>query len=128
MGHRVGIPRLAAGRIGRERERVLRYLDAEGARLSAAAPEMLLEQLAGQQVQRQDAALPVLRCLLDVLALLDQVVAGQADLLALEVEPVLPQRADLAAARPGGERGPQVQAELLILGPDQIEQPRRLLR
>ena len=63
-----------------------------------------------------------------MLALLDQVVAGQADLLALEVEPVLAQGADLAAARPGGERGPQVQAELLVLGPDEIEQPRGLVR
>ena len=71
---------------------------------------------------------PSLRCLLDVLALLDQVVAGQADLLADEVEPVLAQGADLTAARSGGERGPQVQAELLVLGPDQVEQPRRLVR
>ena len=53
----------------------------------------LLEQLAGQQVQRQDAALAVLGRLLDALALLDQVVAGQADLLAGEVEPVLAQEA-----------------------------------
>jgi hypothetical protein len=98
MGHRVGIPRLAACRIGRERERVFGHLDAEGTRLGPAAPEVLLEQLAGQQVQRQDAALAVLGRLLDVLALLDQVVAGQADLLALEVEPVLAQGADLAAA------------------------------
>jgi hypothetical protein len=56
VGHRVGVPGLAACRVGRERERVFWDLDAEGTRLGAAAPEVLLEQLAGQQVQGQDAA------------------------------------------------------------------------
>jgi hypothetical protein len=55
-----------------------------------------------------------------VLALLDQVVAGQADLLAGEIEPVLAQGAHLAAAGACRERGPQVQAELLVLSPDEI--------
>jgi hypothetical protein len=32
-----------------------------------------------------------------------------------------------AAPGSGGERGPQVQAELLVFGPDEVEQPRRLL-
>ena len=117
MRHRVRVPRLAACRVGREREGVFGHLDAEGTGLGAAALEPLLEELAGQQVQGQDAALSVLRCLLDVLALLDQVVAGQADLLASEVEPVLAQGAYLAAPRAGRERGPQVKAELLVLGP-----------
>ena len=67
--HRVGIPRLAADRVRRERERVLRHLDAESPCLGAAALEPLLEQLAGQQVagqqvERQDAALSVLGRLL----------------------------------------------------------------
>jgi hypothetical protein len=61
-------------------------------------------------------------------ALLDQIVAGQADLLALEVEPVLAQRADLSAACPGRERGPQVQAELLVLGPDEVKEAGSLIR
>jgi hypothetical protein len=43
MGHRVGVPRLAASRVGRKRERVLGHLDAEGTRLGPAAPEVLLE-------------------------------------------------------------------------------------
>jgi hypothetical protein len=81
-----------------ERERVFWDLDADGSRLRAAALEPLLEELTSQQVERQDAALSVLGRLLDVLALLDQVVAGQADLLAGEVEPVLAQSAHLTTA------------------------------
>jgi len=99
-----------------------------GTGLGAAALETLLEQLAGQQVEGKDAALSVLGHLLDVLALLDQVVAGQADLLAGEVEPVLAQRAHLTTAGTGRERSPQVQAELLVLGPDQVEKTRGLVR
>ena len=72
MGHRVGVPRLAAGRVGRERERVFRHLDAEGACRDPAAPEVLLEQLAGQQVQGQDAALSVLGRLWGCPALTDR--------------------------------------------------------
>jgi hypothetical protein len=128
VGHGVRVPGGLACRVGRERERVLGHRDAQGPGLGAAALEPLLEQLAGQQVQRQDPALAVLGRLLDVLALLDQVVAGQVDLLAGEVEPVLAQGADLTAPRAGRERGPQVQAELLVLGPDQVEQPRGLVR
>jgi hypothetical protein len=128
VGHGVRVPGRLARRVRRERECLLGHLDAQGPGLGAAAPEPLLEQLAGQQVQRQDAALAVLGRLLDVLALLDQVVAGQADLLAGEVEPVLAQGAHLTAPRAGRERGPQVQAELLVLCPDEVEQPRGLVR
>ncbi len=60
MGHGVRVPRLAAGRVGGERERVLGHLDAEGLGLGATAGEPLAEQLTGQQVQGQDAALAVL--------------------------------------------------------------------
>ena len=63
-----------------------------------------------------------------MLALLDEVVAGQADLLTGEVEPVLAQGAHLAAPGAGRERGPQVQAELLVVGPDEVEQLRGLVR
>jgi hypothetical protein len=38
-----------------------------------------------------------------------------------EVEPVFPQSGHFAAAGPGSERGPQEQAELLVLRPDEIE-------
>ena len=128
VGHRVRVPRRAAFRVRGEGERVVRYLHAEGLGLGAAALEPLAEQLAGQQVEGQDAALSVLGCLLDPLALLDQVVAGEADLLASEVEPVLAQGARLAAPGPGRERRPQVQSEILVLGPDAVEQPRGLVR
>ncbi len=46
------------------------------------------------------AALSVLRRLLDPLTLLDEVVAGEADLLAGEVESVLAQGTYLAPPRP----------------------------
>jgi hypothetical protein len=121
--HRVGIPWRAACRVRGERERVFRDLDAEGLGLGAASLESFAEQLAGQQVEGQDAALAVFGCLLDPASLLDDVVGGDPDLLSSEVEPVLPQRADFAAAGSGRDRDPQVQAELLVLGPDEIEQP-----
>ena len=44
-----------------------------------------------------------------------------------EVEPVFPQGGYFAAPGSGGERGPQVEAELLVLGPDKVEQPCGLL-
>jgi len=104
--HRVGVPRRVACRVGGERERVVRYLDAEGLGFGAAALESLAEQLASQQVQGQDAALAVLGRLLDPVALLDDVVGGDPDLLSSEVEPVLAQRADFAAPGSGRDRGP----------------------
>ncbi len=127
-GHRVGVPRLAACRVRGESERVVRHLHAEGLGPGAAALEPLAEQLAGQQAEGQDAALSVLGRLLDPLALLDQVVAGEPDLLAGEVEPVLAQGAYLAAPGPGRERGPQVQPKFLVLRPDQVKQPPGLVR
>jgi hypothetical protein len=48
-------------------------------------------------------------------------------LLPSEVEPVLAQRADFAAPGSGRDSGPQVQAEFLVVGPDEIEQPGREL-
>ena len=89
--------------------------------LGSAALEALAEQLAGQKIQRQDAALAVLGRLLDPVPLLDDVGRGDPDLLAGEVEPVLAQRADLAAPSSGRDRGPQVQAEFLVLGPHEVE-------
>jgi hypothetical protein len=43
VGHGVWVPRLAARRVGRKRERVLGYLDAESPGLGAAAQETLVE-------------------------------------------------------------------------------------
>jgi hypothetical protein len=74
VGHRVGIPWDTARRIGGERKGVFGHFDAEGLRLGAPSAEPLMEQLTGQQVQRQDAALTVLRRLLDPASLLDDVV------------------------------------------------------
>jgi hypothetical protein len=74
-----------------------------------------------QKVQRQDAAFTVLECLLDPVPLPDDVSRGDPDLLAREVEPVLAQRADLTPPSSGRDRGPQVQAEFLVLGPHEVE-------
>jgi hypothetical protein len=60
--------------------------------LGTAVLEPFAEQLAGQQVKGQNAAFAVPGWLLDPLALLDQVVPGEPDLLAGEVEPVLAER------------------------------------
>ena len=72
--------------VGRERERVLRHLHADGVGLGTATLEPVAEQLTGQQVQGQDAAISVLRRLFDVLPVLDQVAPGEPDLLAGEVK------------------------------------------
>ena len=93
-----GFHGVAAYRVRGERERVFGHVDAESSRLSATTLEPLTEQLAGQKVQRQDAAFTVLGRLLDPVALLDDVVGGDPDLLSAEVEPVLAQRADLRRA------------------------------
>jgi len=45
-----------------------------------------------------------------------------------EVEPAFPQCGRFAAPSSRGERGPQVETEFLVLGPDQVEQPRGLFR
>jgi len=117
VSHRVGVPRRTARRVRGESERVFGHVDAKISRLSATTLEPLTEQLAGQKVQRQDAAFTVLGRLLDPVALLDDVVRGDPDLLSPEVEPVLAQRADFAAPGSGRDGGPQVQAEFLVLGP-----------
>jgi hypothetical protein len=128
VGHRVGIPRRAACRVRRERECVFWQLDAKGLRVGSAALEALAEKLAGQKVQRQDAAFTVLRRLLDPVPLLDDVIRGDPDLLTGEVEPVLAQHADLTPPSSGRDRGPQVQAEFLVLSPHEVEQPCGLIR
>ena len=108
VGHRVGVPRLAAHRVRREGERIVRHLDADGLCVGSAALEPVAEQLAGQKVQRQDAAFTVLGRLLDPVPLLDDVIRGDPDLLAGEVEPVLAQRADFTAPGSGRDRSPRI--------------------
>ena len=122
-----GFPWRPPRRIGGERVRVFRHGHAELVRLGAASLESLAEQLTGEQVQREQAAVACLGWFFDAGALLDDVVGGDPDLLVGEVEPVFPQGGYFAAPCSGGERGPQVEAELLVLGPDEIEQPRGLL-
>ncbi|MGH3231269.1 MAG: hypothetical protein ACRDOA_22270 [Streptosporangiaceae bacterium] len=71
VGHRVGVPRHVPRWIRGERERIIGNCHPDGRELSAAAAEAIGEQLTGQKVQGQAAALTVLRGLLDPLALLD---------------------------------------------------------
>jgi hypothetical protein len=61
--------------------------------------------------------------LVDPLAAFDDVVGGEPDFLVVEVESVLPQAEQLAATGAGGEGCPQVEAELFVLGPDEVEEP-----
>ena len=56
VGHGVGVPWRPPRRIGGERVRVFRHGHAELGRLGAAALEPLAEQLTGEQVQREQAA------------------------------------------------------------------------
>ena len=128
VGHRVRVPWRAACRVGGEGEGIFRHPDAEGRSLGAAALEPLGEQLAGERVQGQQAAFAGLGRFLDPVALLDDVGGGDPDLLTSEVEPVLAQRANFAAPGSGRDRGPQVQAEFLVFGADEVEPPGSLLR
>ena len=97
VSHSVRVPRLTACRVGREREGIIRHLDAKCPGFGATAPEPVLEQSAGQQVQGQNASLSVFRRLLDVVTILDKVVADETRLMAGEVEPVLAQGTRRAA-------------------------------
>jgi hypothetical protein len=124
----VRVPRRAAGRVRVERVRVLWHLGPERSRLGAPPAEPLAEQLARQRIEGQQAAFACLGWLLDPVALLDDVVRGDPDLPAGEVELALAQRAHFAAPRPGRKCRPQVQAEFLVLSPVQVEQPGGLLR
>ena len=81
VGHGIGVPWRPARRIGGERVGIFWHGHAELVRLGAAAPEPLAEQLTGEQVQREEAAVACLGGFLDAGALLDDVVGGDPDLL-----------------------------------------------
>ena len=70
VGHGVGVPWRSACGVGGERVSIVRHGDTIAGRFGAASLEPFAEQLTGEQVQRQSAAVARLRRFLDALSFL----------------------------------------------------------
>lgn len=110
-----------------EDEGVCRDPQAERGGPGAPTAEVVLGQLAGERIDGDVPTLSVLGFLLDALARGDDVVPAEPEIEEGEVDPVLPQAEQLAAAASGGERVPAEEPELLVLGEGEVEQGGGLL-
>ena len=127
MGHGVSVPRLGPAGPGRTRTRLLEP-GRQGLAPRRGGAESALGIARGSAVQGQDAALAVLGRLLDVLALLDQVVAGPATCWLLKSNRFSRRALTSPRLAPVVNADHQVQAQLLVLGPDEVEQAGGLVR
>jgi hypothetical protein len=111
VGDPVRVPRARVQRVVGEQVGVLDQLQADRGEARADSLGRLADEGAADRVQREPPVLVGLGVLADLLAALDEVVEGDVHGAVLQLEVAELDRAQLAAARAGDRRKPDVERE-----------------